>query len=716
MPHRSGFGRKGHLLGFNVLAILAGVFMMVAPTFAGLTAEDIAALQERAEREGWTFTFGENSATQYSLDQLCGLKVPENWPATARFDPCTPTGGLPLSFDWRELGGFTPVINQGGCGSCWAFGTVGALECAIKIIDGVTEDLSEQWVVSCNQDGWSCGGGWFAHDYHQWKTDPCGGTGAVLESDFPYQAQDLPCGCPYPHHYLIQSWAFIGDPFPSVPAMKQAIVDHGPISVCVYANDAMQGYNGGVFNACENDQGTNHIVCLVGWDDNQGTDGVWIMRNSWGGGWGEGGGYMRIEYGCSRIGEAACYVDYGPLPPIIVRDDFAIDDSQGDGNNRPDPGESNIQLIVTASNFGADALGLTMQAATAYPQIDFSNAESNVGDVPRWAQFSNSADPVVFAVHAGFPPTIVDFVLTFSANGGEYTHVETLMVDVGQPQFIIIDDDEADPYKYERYYTHFLDSLRTPHVVWGKDTLSSPPADTLADYPFTIWFTGDARSEVLSAEDVAHLKDFLDGGGRLFLTGQDIAEDLSDDADSTFLRDYLHVRFVPGSPIIAVEGVPGDPIGDGHWVPLGGTGGAANQSSPDILEPVDTLAKPIYTYYRSSDIAGVHVAVDDYRVVFFGFGSEAIANDLGYTTREQVFERVFNWLLGYTPGDLNLDREVNPLDVVLLVNYVYFSLNPPPIINTADVNTDCEVNPVDVTVFVNYVYLSRGRLLPGCVE
>ncbi|UCD95117.1 MAG: hypothetical protein JSU69_03445 [Candidatus Zixiibacteriota bacterium] len=295
----------------NAFAIAVLLLVLVSPALGQLTGTDVEALKQQAQREGWTFTVNENPATAYSLDELCGLKEPANWQESARFVLPEATKALPDSFDWRDDYVLPPARNQGGCGSCWAFATVGALECNIKLKDGIIVDLSEQWLVSCNQDGWDCGGGWFAHDYHQWKTDPCGGTGTVYESDFPYAASDLPCNCPYSHHYLIDSWAYVGTSYgiPSIDAMKQAIMDYGPISVAVRANSAMQAYGGGIFNSCETGD-VNHAVVLVGWDDNQGTSGVWFMRNSWGTGWGEDGGYMRIEYGCSSIGYAACFVDY----------------------------------------------------------------------------------------------------------------------------------------------------------------------------------------------------------------------------------------------------------------------------------------------------------------------------------------------------------------------------------------------------------------------
>ena len=224
--------------------------------------------------------------------------------------------GLPSSFNWCDQGGCTPVKDQGSCGSCWAFGTVGPFECNIKIVDGVTKNLAEQYLVSCNSDGWGCGGGWWAHDYHEWKYvsgEP--EAGAVYEADFPYTARDDPCNPPHPHHEKIENWVYVGNDssVPSVSAMKQAIYDYGPISVAVCANSAMSGYGGGIFTgpSCTS---VNHAVVLVGWDDTQGSNGIWYMRNSWGKGWGESG-YMRIEYGVSRIGYSANYVVYGGSEP-----------------------------------------------------------------------------------------------------------------------------------------------------------------------------------------------------------------------------------------------------------------------------------------------------------------------------------------------------------------------------------------------------------------
>jgi hypothetical protein len=186
------------------------------------------------------------------------------------------------------------------------------LECNIKWKDHETVDLSEQYLLSCNTDGYGCNGGWWAHDYHQWKEGSLkDGVGAVMDDVFPYVGWEKSCkSCV--HTYKIKDWTFIGSEYgtPSVDKIKQAIMDYGPVSVAVYANTAMQVYTGGIFNGCQGGQ-PNHAVVLVGWDDNQG-GGIWFMRNSWGTSWGEDGGYMRIPYDCSSIGYSACYIEYEP--------------------------------------------------------------------------------------------------------------------------------------------------------------------------------------------------------------------------------------------------------------------------------------------------------------------------------------------------------------------------------------------------------------------
>ncbi|MDY6953318.1 MAG: C1 family peptidase, partial [Thermodesulfobacteriota bacterium] len=117
---------------------------------------------------------------------------------------------LPTRWDWRDHNGVTPVRNQGSCGSCWAFASAATMESAILLNDGTEVNLSEQHLVSCNLNGWSCGGGWIAFDYYEDKQDSTGKIGTVMESCFAYQASNAACTCGSCNrvHELL-NWGFV---------------------------------------------------------------------------------------------------------------------------------------------------------------------------------------------------------------------------------------------------------------------------------------------------------------------------------------------------------------------------------------------------------------------------------------------------------------------------------------------------------------------------
>jgi len=230
---------------------------------------------------------------------------------------------LPESLDWRDSGIVPAPRDQSTCGSCWAFGTVGVMESAIAKAGGPMTDLSEQFLVSCNTYDWGCDGGLTAH---YWHYDTLGinqtTIGAVLEADKPYTASDGTCSEAYTHPYTLSGWDFIVPNEYTVPtdeAIKNAIYTYGPITAGICAGDDFSGYETGIFSTDETADcpgeyfHTNHQIILVGWND---IGGYWILRNSWGSGWGESG-YMRIAYGTSTVGEGTSWVTWvgpGPAP------------------------------------------------------------------------------------------------------------------------------------------------------------------------------------------------------------------------------------------------------------------------------------------------------------------------------------------------------------------------------------------------------------------
>ena len=160
--------------------------------------------RQEASRRGGRLWSATNDATSYPLNSLAGVVEPDGWEKDGEWDDLSTRDDLPVAFDWRDYNGLTPIRNQGGCGSCWAFSAIGAVESELLIEEGWNLDLSEQWLVSCTSAG-SCSGGCTVPrssscaENSYYSHDPCGDSGAVLESDFPYVAWNKPCGCPYDH-------------------------------------------------------------------------------------------------------------------------------------------------------------------------------------------------------------------------------------------------------------------------------------------------------------------------------------------------------------------------------------------------------------------------------------------------------------------------------------------------------------------------------------
>lgn len=224
---------------------------------------------------------------------------------------------LPERWDWREQADLTSVRNQGSCGSCWAFAASGALEGILQIYDDPV-DISEQHAIDCNLDQYGCDGGWMTSAYRLWRD-----SGAYLEEDIPYQSDDgARCEVEgvYPHVWL-DSWTAVS---PDRELLKQAILV-APVAggFCVYPD--FQHYTGGVYEN-EGTDAINHAVVLVGWDDSLG---AWIIRNSWGMGWGEFG-YAYVAYDNCRLGS---YVHQIRLPverPVKIHH-TAIADTLAEG-------------------------------------------------------------------------------------------------------------------------------------------------------------------------------------------------------------------------------------------------------------------------------------------------------------------------------------------------------------------------------------------------
>jgi C1A family cysteine protease len=207
----------------------------------------------------------------------------------------------PPTLDWRNVGGISyvsPVKNQGSCGSCWAFAATGAAESQVMIASsGMPINLAEQILVSCGGGGTCSGGSSSAASTY------IRDVGLPLESCFIYTATNNSCSnaC---LNWQDSTYRIIGlhSTRTAVDDIKNALYAYGPVIATMYVYNDFYSYRSGVYSYTTGSYVGAHAVLTVGYDD---TLQAFIVKNSWGTGWGEAG-YFMIAYsevtGTSRFG------------------------------------------------------------------------------------------------------------------------------------------------------------------------------------------------------------------------------------------------------------------------------------------------------------------------------------------------------------------------------------------------------------------------------
>jgi len=203
------------------------------------------------------------------------------------------TASNPSAVDWVTKGAVTPVKNQGGCGSCWAFSTTGSLEGAYQIATGKLLSLSEQELVDCVPHTDCERGGNYDMGF-QYIT----GKGDDLEATYSYTGKKGKCNIKKRAAADAVKPSVVTryhDVTPDSEPQLEAAVAQGPVSIAIDAKlDGFQFYKSGVFSGTCGDT-LDHAVLVVGYGTDSGKD-YWKIKNSWGTTWGDAG-YIRVVKG-----------------------------------------------------------------------------------------------------------------------------------------------------------------------------------------------------------------------------------------------------------------------------------------------------------------------------------------------------------------------------------------------------------------------------------
>ncbi|ODS38906.1 MAG: hypothetical protein A7315_11695, partial [Candidatus Altiarchaeales archaeon WOR_SM1_79] len=189
-------------------------------------------------------------------------------------------------------------------------------------------------------------------------------------------------------------------------------------------------------------------------------------------------------------------------------------------------------------------------------------------------------------------------------------------------------DDSENDELYD-YYADSLDNNGISHTYWDTDLNGSPDYDDLIYYDIVVWFVGDMYPDEAEQEV---LEQYLDEGGNLFITGQDIGYYLidEDEDDGVFYSDYLHANYTEDvTESWSLHGVDGD-IGGNLSIEIEGGSGADNQDWPSGILPINGSEAVFYydmIYPEFNDIYNNDITDNDNEGVYIEYGNDNILNN-----------------------------------------------------------------------------------------
>jgi hypothetical protein len=449
IPKRPAASIPGGLARRALVGLCLAVALALGPAApARLNASEAASdprleeIRRHIEDQGHHWIAGPTGVSRLPPEQfhrLLGARMPpdyaERLEKVRATSPSYSAAYLPARFDWTDSAAVSPVRDQ-MCGDCWAQASVAALESRLRIDDGDSTLLSVQQAIDCNYGGSSCDGGSAGSVYDLYRV-----IGAVRQISYPYVGRDRSCQedtCEIVAR--IDRWAYIDT---TVASVKTHLLAGGPLAAGMGAYDDIAYYTGGCYE-CGAAVSANHLVLIVGWDDSLcDGQGAWHVKNSWGTDWGEDG-YFWIRYGSCGIGVGSTVIDYEPRQGVSLAClSWALDDAEGDGDGRADPGETVLLAISITNSRWQTATNVSAALATASAGVDVTDGAATFPDVPPGQAVQSDPPHFAFAVAPSSPcGARLDFVLSLTCDQGVFTdHFDLL---VGDAQTAFADDSEDD--------------------------------------------------------------------------------------------------------------------------------------------------------------------------------------------------------------------------------------------------------------------------------
>lgn len=223
----------------------------------------------------------------------------------------------------------------------------------------------------------------------------------------------------------------------------------------------------------------------------------------------------------------------------------------------------------------------------------------------------------------------------------------------GSYAVLFVDDDEG--FDYETPIKNGLDALLYVYEHWditNGHAQVSPDYDDMAGFDYVVWQTGWRTGTVITDNDTAAMAAFMDDGGSLFLSSQAFLNQYA--SPNVFITDYLGVAsWVLDRGYTQMNGVAGDPIGDGISLPLSFQYPTWRKGDSAVPGPT---ASTVFLAPDGSHATVRNTMPDGAKSVFMPSSYNAISqSDPDPNNTRFVLQRIMEWLEPPTPAAVGDD-------------------------------------------------------------
>jgi subtilisin family serine protease len=325
-----------------------------------------------------------------------------------------------------------------------------------------------------------------------------------------------------------------------------------------------------------------------------------------------------------------------------------------DGNDGILRAGESVDLTVTLRNGWDAASAVTGLISTSDYAIHLTSASGNYGAIGMGD--TASVTTYGFTVDSTALPHRALFTIQINTDGDLYT--DSFYVQIEQAPVLLVDDDGG--ATVESYYEDALSNSGAFYNYYDRTAQGCPDSLMLDVFPVVIWSCEWAFPS-LDSSDRRVLKHYLNNGGKLYISGQDIGWDLQDPSGNEYLDDpsgctdfyqnYLKATYLGDNGGTSATGIAGDTLTDNLSSNLYQPGRASDEQFPDYFN-LNGSAVYCFNYGVTTNRGGLHWedTVSGTKLVYTGFGYEAITTA---STRQTFMDRIMRWFM----GDIFIEHE-----------------------------------------------------------